>query len=271
MPQTVSNLTGSPGQPGQRFDSNLSNADVVQLIAGAAIPAGVLVEALQVSGQWALFPLKDTSGALLAGTVSVTNASANITFSQNQTLAAGTRVQFASQAGVTYMLAEDVNAGTAGVLDVAYGGTTNAATTTTLQGQVYNPNLMGVSLIDIAGAEQSYVPYAVPNAGAGSSFVGWPMGKAVPIMRRGRIWTLWDGNTGNALPFPMGAMNVWHSSTGANPQGVVTTRAVASTAGGEIDLLPASCRFYDPRQVSGSYTDSFGNSNPIAVMSLNIT
>lgn len=271
MPQTSYPLTGNPGQPGQMFDSERSLADIVNVIAGAVVPPGVFCELVNVSGSYLLFPLKDTSPDLLAGTVSVTNASANITFSQAQTLPAGTRVQFASQAGVTYMLAEDVNAGTAGILDVAYSGTTNAATTTTLQGSsVYQPNLVGVSLMDVVGAEQAYTPYAVPNAGAGSTFAGYPVGKSVPVMRRGRIWVLWDGNTGNALPSPMGSMNVWHSSTGANPQGVATTRAVSTTAGGEIDTLPASCRFYDPRQVSGSYTDAFGTVTPLVVMSLNV-
>jgi hypothetical protein len=201
----------------------------------------------------------------------VTNASANITFSVAQTLLAGTRITFASQAGVVYMLAEDVTAATAGILDVAYSGTTNAATTTTILGAgIYNPQLVGVSLMDVVGAEQAYVPYAVPNAGAGSTFAGYPVGFSVPVVRRGRIWTLWDGNTGNPLPSAMGAMNVIHSSTGANPQGVVTTKAVSTTVGFEIDALPSACQLYDPRQVSGTYTDAFGTSTSMVVMNLNL-
>lgn len=269
MPQTNYPLTGNPGQPGQLFDNRGPN-DIVQMIAGAVIPAGVFCEAILTSGQYLLFPLQDTTLEAIAGTVAVTNASAAITFSQAQTLPAGTRITFASQAGVVYMLAEDINAGTAGVLDVAYGGTTAGATTATLPGAGYGPSLIGVSVMDVVGAEQGYQTFQVPNSGVGSTFVGYPKGRAVPVCRKGRIWTLWDGSTAIALPFPDGAMNVIHSSTGANPQGVVTTKVPSTTVGFEIDPLPACCQLYDPRQVSGTYTDGFGTTTSMVVMSLNL-
>lgn len=199
MPQLSYPLTGNPGQPGQMFDNERSGADIVQAIAGAVIPPGVLVELVSVSGAWLLFPLKD-------------------------------------------------------------------ATT----GASFKPLLIGVSLMDVLGAEQSYTPYAVPNSGAGSSFAGYPVGKMVPVLRRGRIWTKWDGNTGTALPYPMGAMQVWHSSTGANPQGVVTTLAASVTVGAEIDALPSGVQFYDPREMSGTYTDAFGTMSSIVVLEVNL-
>lgn len=269
MPQLSYPLTGNPGQPGQLFD-NRGPDDIVQIIAGAVIPAGVFCEAILTSGQYLLFPLQDASLELIAGTVSVTNASPNITFSQAQTILAGTRLTFASQAGVVYILGEDITAGTAGVLDVNYTGTTNASTTASLPGASYGPSLIGVSVMDVVGAEQGYQTYQVPNAGVGSTFVGYPKGRAVPVCRKGRIWTLWDGSTSTPLPFPDGSMNVIHSSTGANPQGVVTTKAPSTTAGFEIDPLPACCQLYDPRQLSGTYTDAFGTTTSMVVMSLNL-
>ena len=65
-------------------------------------------------------------------------------------------------------------------------------------------------------------------------------------------------------------MQVVHSSTGANPQGVVTTKAVSATVGFEIDLLPAGCQFYDPRLQSGTYTDPFGTTRSTVVMNVNL-
>jgi hypothetical protein len=270
MPQTSYSTTLVPGQAGQLFDNRGPN-DIVNAIAGAVIPPGVFCEFVLVSGAYLAFPLKDASPGLLSGTVTLTNASAAITFSVAQTLPAGSLLTFSAQTGVVYVLAESVTAGTAGVLATTYGGSSSSSgTTTNVSPGVYQPELIGVSMIDTFGVEEAYVPYAVPNAGAGSTFAGWPVGKSVPILRKGRIWTQWDGNTGNALPLAIGAMNVIHSSTGANPQGVVTTKAVSTTAGNEIDALPTACQIYDPRNYSGTYTDVFGNSTSVVVMQLNL-
>lgn len=199
MPQLSYPLTGNPGQPGQLFDNERHNADIVQAIAGVVIPPGVFVEFVLVSGAYLAFPLKDS----------------------------GT------------------------------GGT-------------FLPELIGVSMIDVGDAEQAYQTYTVPNAGTGSSFAGYPVGKAFPVVRRGRVWTQWDGNTGVALPLAIGAMQVWHSSTGANPQGVVTTKAAQITVGAEIDALPTACQLYDPRNFSGTYVDAFGTTTSMVVMALNL-
>jgi hypothetical protein len=141
----------------------------------------------------------------------------------------------------------------------------DTGTTTT-----FTPAYCGIALMDSVGAEQTYVPFAVPNVGAGSTFAGYPIGATVGFVRRGTIWTLWDGNTGTGLPFPMGAMNVLHSSTGAHAQGVVTTLAASATAGNEIDALGGAFQLYDPRQVSGTYTDQFGTTVNIVVMKVNL-
>lgn len=73
---------------------------------------------------------------VIAGTVAVANGSANVTFSQAQTIPAGVGLIFSSQPGTTYMLNAALSAATAGVLSFPYNGTTNAAATTTVARQI---------------------------------------------------------------------------------------------------------------------------------------
>ena len=78
----------------------------------------------------------------LAGTVTVTNGSASVTFSQNQTLAGGTILVFASQPGVQYILAFTLSAGKAVTLTSNYTGTsTGSATAATIGIAPTNVNL----------------------------------------------------------------------------------------------------------------------------------
>lgn len=137
-------------------------------------------------------------------------------------------------------------------------------------GGSFAPQTVGVSALRVVQAEQGYQTYQVPASSTGSTFAGYPIGFSVPVVRRGRIWTLWDGSTATALPLAIGAMNVIHSSTGANPQGVVTTKAPQTTAGFEIDVL-AGAVLYDPRQYSGTYTDAFGTTTSMVVMEVGLT
>lgn len=65
----------------------------------------------------------------LAGTVSVTNGSAAITFSVAQTLPAGQILTFGNQTTFSYALAGAITAGTAGTLSSPFTGVTNGATT----------------------------------------------------------------------------------------------------------------------------------------------
>ena len=67
----------------------------------------------------------------LAGTVSVTNNSASITFSTAQSLTAGTIFVFAEQPNVYYTLSATINAATSATLSAVYTGVTNGTTTTT--------------------------------------------------------------------------------------------------------------------------------------------
>ena len=122
-------------------------------------------------------------------------------------------------------------------------------------GGSFKPALAGITMFDPLGVEESYVQFAVPPSGAGSTAVGWKKGMSVPVMRRGRIWVLGDAS-GNILR--TGPINVWHSSTGANPQGVFTFQAASAAAGAEIDVAP-DCLSWDPDLKGGTFTDPFGN------------
>ena len=70
-------------------------------------------------------------GEALAGTVNVTHGDAEIVFSVAQTLPAGTGLVFAAQPDVAYVLASAIEAGTLGLLEIPYDGTSAAATTVT--------------------------------------------------------------------------------------------------------------------------------------------
>jgi len=133
----------------------------------------------------------------------------------------------------------------------------------------YSPALAGISLGDVFAAEMSYQVYSVPPSTTGSSVAGYPIGYSVPFVARGGIWAAWDGNTATALP-KNGSINVWHSSTGANPQGVFTTKAQSSTVGGEIDAAGQYIQVWDPFAKSGAYTDSFGNVNNVVAININL-
>jgi len=65
----------------------------------------------------------------LSGTVTVTNGSANITFSTAQSIPAGTTLFFSAQSGVAYVLSAAVS-GTTGTLTTNYTGTTSNTGTT---------------------------------------------------------------------------------------------------------------------------------------------
>jgi hypothetical protein len=196
--QTTYNLTPNPAQPGVLSQADRSQCYIVSVVAGVAIPFGVLCETYTSSGKILARPVQDT-------------------------------------------------------------GTTTS----------FTPTLAGISVLDAFAVEQTYVTFPVPPSGTGSSSSGWPIGVAVPFLRRGRIWASWDGNTGVALP-TNGAIQVWHSSTGANPQGVFTTKAAQTTAGAEIDAAGAYINLFDPNQVSGAYTDSFGNVLDMVNLEINL-
>lgn len=322
MPQTQYNLNSIAAQPGMVYDvSTLSAGDVVSSPASVNIPFGVLCEIVGASCQ-------PVQGANLAGTVTVTNASATITFTTAQTLPQGQALVFSDQPGVIYYLAAAIVAGTGGTLTQTYSGTGGAAKLARL-----NPygtaGELGISIIDPLGVEQQYVTWTVPtlltgtvsithnsasitfsvaqtlaagtqvifaaqpgviyqmaaavaagtagtlvsaysgvtNASTtttlpqqGSSAKGWPQGSMVPLMRRGRVWA---ANDGGGTAARLGPINVWHSSTGVNPQGVFTftpaATAAAMAAGAEIDIAP-NVTTWNPNLLALANVDSFGNS-----------
>jgi hypothetical protein len=66
----------------------------------------------------------------LLGTVTVTNGLTSVTFSQNQTIPAGSTLVFSAQPAVTYYLASSITAATAANTTVAYSGTGGSGGTT---------------------------------------------------------------------------------------------------------------------------------------------
>jgi hypothetical protein len=330
MPQLSYSQNAIVAQAGMAYDAEASARDTISRIAAVNIPFGVLCEIIQsgtLIGQ--VQPVQDAN---LAGTVTVTNASASITFSTAQTLPQGQALVFSDQPGVVYYLAAAIAAGTAGTLTQTYSGTGGAGKLTRLA--PYQPVLGGISLFDPLGVEQNYVTWSLPtvlsgtvsvtngsasitfsvaqtlpagaalvfssqngvqyflaaavnagtagtltavyggatngaatttNIGPGSSTTGWKAGTPMPLMRRGRVWSQTDGTT-----FARGGpINVWHSSTGANPQGVFTSAATSLTAGAEVDVAP-NCLLWNPDGQAQSVVDPFGQLQQIAVVEINL-
>lgn len=93
-----------------------------------------------------------------------------------------------------------------------------------------------------------------PTTGAGQ----YTPGMDVPVLRRGRIWA----QCASGATFNQGfAVNVAHSSTGANPQGVFTSSAASGTAGSEVSTTKAVW-FFDGGLLTGS--------PPLAAIELNL-
>jgi hypothetical protein len=124
----------------------------------------------------------------------------------------------------------------------------------------------GVSIYDLAGFEQGLFPFAVPPSTAGSSATGYPKGAVVPVLRRGRIWMQYDGG---GTPARIGGVNVWHSSDGTHPQGVLTFSATAVTVGAEIGAA-AGITAWNPTLLAGTYTDGFGVTWGVCGASVNL-
>jgi len=125
----------------------------------------------------------------------------------------------------------------------------------------------GISYYDPEGAEQQYTQYSVPYSTTGSSATGYPIGREVPVMRRGRIWMAYDNG---GMPTRYGGFNVWHSSDGSHAQGVLTFTATQTTTGAEIDAAPPGFAVYNPDLLAGSYTDAWSQTYSLCGVDVNI-
>ena len=342
MPQLSTSFNAVPAQPGMPFDGELSSRDVVSRVPAAVnIPFGVYCE-LTASGQ--AQPLQ--TATTLSGTVTVSNGSAGLTFSANQSLAEGQQIFFNDQPGMPYRIAATTTTSTSATLDRLYSGTGGSGKLASVglgQSQPSSsllpgggPGLLGISVFDPLGVEQNYVTWSVASTASGtvgvtggsatvtfsvaqtlaqgaqvtfssqpgvvyflaqamaattigyltqaysgttngaatatfpaggSTSVGWRAGTMVPFMRRGRIWAAGDAS-GTALQY--GSIDVHHSSTGTNPQGVFTFLAPQLTVGNEIDIAPGCIVFNPGLSYNGQYTDNFGNVFSIYPVEINI-
>jgi hypothetical protein len=137
-------------------------------------------------------------------------------------------------------------------------------------GGSFAPALFGVSVWD--PAREQALPALSPTTGI-STYTGYLANEMVPVMRSGLIWVLTDSATQQAswaAGWPsLGQVKVWHSSTGANFQGVFTMLAVSATAGAEIDLCPTTIIGRESQRQQ-TYTNGFGATFSIAVVGINL-
>lgn len=96
------------------------------------------------------------------------------------------------------------------------------------QGTTTTMNVVGASMYDPT-RESSVI---------GSSGLGYVVGDAVRVMRRGRIVLQFSGTT-PGLDLNATSLNISHSSTTATNRGTITDAATATTAGAEIQAAPS--------------------------------
>jgi hypothetical protein len=133
----------------------------------------------------------------------------------------------------------------------------DSGTTTT-----FLPALLGVAMFDPA-MENSYV---TTGGTTEATFPGYAAKAMVPFAFYGEVWVQCDVTT--SWP-DMGVVNIKHSSTGANDQGVFTTTAAQTTAGNEIDALESNIRGVRS-ELAGTFVDGFNQSVITAVVMLNL-
>lgn len=112
-------LKTKQGTPGNSTTYEVVYQSCCDIVVGGFVVAG-----------GSCFPLATPAGGGVttgAGTASVANGSATVTFSTLQTFPAGTVFVFYSQPGVFYMLQANLVAGVTGTLSAPYGGTTDTA------------------------------------------------------------------------------------------------------------------------------------------------
>lgn len=160
MGQTSYSFDAIIAQPGQPFDGDIFPQDRVSRICSVVVPFGTLCE-MDSNGN--AEPVQSTGK--LAGTVTVTNGSASITFTSNQTLSQGQALVFSDQPGVVYYLAAAIANTTAGTLTVNYSGTGGAGKTAATP---WSPKLVGIAVLNPMADEEDYVPYSVPTTLSGT-------------------------------------------------------------------------------------------------------
>lgn len=140
---TINFLSGAAGANGTArvFMGDDSIDTGITLGDSAAVVVTNVVNSVNSKLDWAVTAA--ANAANLSGTISVTNGSAAVTFSTSQTLAAGTALVFASQSSVVYYLTGAVS-GTSGTLSTNYTGTTNASTTSVVQGVILTAKQKGL-------------------------------------------------------------------------------------------------------------------------------
>src|ERR1700690_193813 len=121
---------------------------------------------------------------------------------------------------------------------------------------------LGISVQNTAREGQG----AVGVTGYGVQGLSYQVGEMVRVMMRGRIFAAWQGTTQTAFAYGTSGqpLHVYHSSTGANPQGVFTDAATATTAGAEIAAAGSQFRARQAQPGTGNIIEIDVNL-PVAV------
>lgn len=112
---------------------------------------------------------------------------------------------------------------------------------------------LGISVQNTARESQG----AVGVTGYGVEGLSYQAGEMVRVLMRGRIFASWSGTTQTAFAYGTSGqpLHVWHSSTGANPQGVFTDAATSSVAGAEVAAAGSQFRVRQAQPGSGNIVE----------------
>jgi Right handed beta helix region len=200
----------------------------------------------------------------LAGTVSVTNGSPTVMFSQSQSLATGTPVTFASQPGVPYKLASAVS-GTTGTLVAGYTGSP-ASTTTTVASRATG-NETNRYCVFVAGASDSehIDNVVVRNCRMTNISTGQFPNDPTNVLACSAIWVQWADHVtveGNYINLVSG-FGVFTEATN-----YVTIRNNTIINSGWASIVSNSGDNWwlcEGNSISGNYTDSRDEGGSIAI------
>jgi len=229
--QNLKFILENPAEPAIAFGSYASPAQVEPClidrvnISAAPAQSAPLLAAYGVSGGLSNVTIRNciftsgSSGTLLPGTVTVTNGSATVTFSTEQTLPQGQLLNFSEQPSVCYEVASATSTSTTATLTQLYFGTTDATGTTTAVAELVHFESTDTNIITNIAIEDC--EFEIPLAGA----IKWRG------VRNSRIINCWMGDLSPRSPiFPQ----IWigkSTAVGAPPAFNITIDNLQADSG----------------------------------------
>lgn len=92
------------------------------------------------------------------------------------------------------------------------------------------------ALKPIVGVAKFKDTHVVPPFGSSADADVYQIGEMVPVVRKGRVWSLWSA--GGVTQGELVALAYVHSSDGSHEQGYFTDHAQVTTTGQEVDACP---------------------------------